>query len=78
MKIKLTATPQAGLVAHLSLLKLLAALALCLSLNSCLSIAVGAASATVGAGIAVAKVPVKVVGKAAGATLGLILPDGKE
>ena len=65
-------------VIRLSALKLMAALALCLSLNSCLGIAVGAASATVGVGIAVAKVPVKVVGKAAGATLGLILPDGKE
>ena len=65
-------------VIRLSALKLMAALALCLSLNSCLGIAVGAASATVGVGISVAKVPVKIVGKAAGATLGLILPDGKE
>jgi len=65
-------------VIRFSALKLMAALAFCLSLNSCLGIAVGAASATVGVGIAVAKVPVKIVGKAAGATLGLILPDGKE
>ena len=78
MRIKCKSTPRAGVGVHFSMLKLIAALALCLSLNSCLGIAVGAASATVGVGIAVAKVPVKVVGKAAGATLGLILPDGKE
>ena len=78
MRIKSKSTPQAGVGVHFSMLKLIAALALCLSLNSCLGIAVGAASTTVGAGIAVAKVPVKAVGKAAGATLGLILPDGKE
>ena len=76
MKSNSKALPRA--VIRLSELKLMAALALCLSLNSCLGIAVGAASATVGVGIAVAKVPVKIVGKAAGATLGLILPDGKE
>jgi hypothetical protein len=76
MKSNSKALPRA--VIRFSALKLMAALALCLSLNSCLGIAVGAASATVGVGIAVAKVPVKIVGKAAGATLGLILPDGKE
>jgi hypothetical protein len=76
MKFNSKALPLA--VIRLSALKLMAALAFCLSLNSCLGIAVGAASATVGVGIAVAKVPVKIVGKAAGATLGLILPDGKE
>ena len=76
MKSNSKALPHA--VIRFSALKLMAALALCLSLNSCLGIAVGAASATVGVGIAVAKVPVKIVGKAAGATLGLILPDGKE
>jgi hypothetical protein len=76
MKLNSKALPLA--VIRLSALKLMAALAFCLSLNSCLGIAVGAASATVGVGIAVAKVPVKIVGKAAGATLGLILPDGKE
>ena len=78
MKSNLKANPRARAPIRFSALKLMAALALCLSLNSCLGIAVGAASATVGVGIAVAKVPVKVVGKAAGATLGLILPDGKE
>jgi len=76
MKLNSKALPHA--VIRLFALKMMAALALCLSLNSCLGIAVGAASATVGGGIAVAKVPVKIVGKAAGATLGLILPDGKE
>ena len=78
MKSEFKTASQAGAVAHFSVFKLIAALTLCFSLNSCLGIAVGAASATVGVGIAVAKVPVKVVGKAAGATLGLILPDGKE
>lgn len=78
MKSNLKANPRARALIRFSALKLMAALALCLSLNSCLGIVVGAASATVGVGIAVAKVPVKVVGKAAGATLGLILPDGKE
>ena len=76
MKLNSKALPHA--VIRLFALKMMAALTLCLSLNSCLGIAVGAASATVGVGIAVAKVPVKIVGKAAGATLGLILPDGKE
>ena len=76
MKSNSKALPRA--VIRFSALKLMAALALCLSLNSCLGIAVGGARATVGVGIAVAKVPVKIVGKAAGATLGLILPDGKE
>ena len=78
MKSNSKAIPSARTLTRFSELKLMAALALCLSLNSCLGIAVGAASATVGGGIAVAKVPVKIVGKAAGATLGLILPDGKE
>ena len=76
MKLNSKALPHA--VIRLFALKMMAALTLCLSLNSCLGIAVGAASATVGVGIAVAKVPVKIVRKAAGATLGLILPDGKE
>jgi hypothetical protein len=78
MKSEYKTASQSGVVVYFSVFKLIAALTFCLSLNSCLGIAVGAASATVGAGIAVAKVPSKVVGKAAGATLGLILPDGKE
>ena len=65
MKSNSKAIPRARALIRFSALKLMAALALCLSLNSCL-------------GIAVAKVPVKIVGKAAGATLGLILPDGQE
>ena len=78
MKSNSKAIPRARTLTRFSELKLMAALPLCLSLHSCLGMAVGAASATVGGGIAVAKVPVKIVGKAAGATLGLILPDGKE
>ncbi len=46
---------------------------LSLTLTSCLSMATGA---VIGVGVAVLKVPVKMVGKAAGATLGLILPGG--
>ena len=76
MKSNSKALPRA--VIRSSALKLMSALALFFSLYSGLVIAVGAASATVGVGIAVAKVPVKIVGKAAGATLGLSLPDGKE
>ena len=78
MKSNSKALPRARTLIRFSELKLMAALALCLALNSCVGIALGAASATVGGGIVVAKVPVKIVGKAAGATLGLILPDGKE
>ena len=78
MKSAYKTASRSGVVVYFSVLKLIATLTFCLSLNSCLGIAVGAASATGGAGIAVAKGPAKVVGKAAGATLGLILPDGKE
>jgi hypothetical protein len=67
---------RAGFVQLAARLIMLAAL--CLSLNGCLGTLVGAAASTaVGVGVAVVKVPVKVAGKAAVATLGLVLPDGK-